>query len=183
MTSDMFFPFHRQVKTSRQWQASNRALGRLIARNRFRLANAIAIAKGIQCRLESVFPQLDKLVRRTCPWCPEPCCIVNKVWYDFADLLFLHLSRQLIPPAPLNADPWKACLYLSNKGCALPRMLRPWACTLYICPTQCKILSRHDRSGRMRIESMIQTIKVMRLDMEDAFVTTIAQKGGSNGTD
>ena len=161
-----------------RWKDSNRALGNLIARHRSKLGRAATLAERIRFRLESLFPLLDRLVRLTCPWCPEPCCIVNKAWFDFQDLLFLHLTRQQIPPAPLTLDPADTCRYLSLRGCILPRIIRPWTCTGYICPTQMRRFSGKGLYDKGAMQAMLDRVSADRMDMEDAFVTMIRRLGG-----
>ena len=180
MSSVVFFPFQDRRVGETRWHDSNRALGKLIARHRPKLDMAVGLAERIRYRLESIFPQMDRLVRMTCPWCPEPCCIVNKSWYDFQDLLFLHLIKQQIPPAPLTSDPEDTCRYLFSRGCVLPRIIRPWTCTGYICPTQTRRLSRRGRCDQRALKVSLDRVKTDRQDMEEAFVALISQFRRSN---
>lgn len=160
----------------RTWRETNRALNRLISLYLPKLDLSISTARNIRCKLEAIFPIMEKLCRRTCPWCPEPCCIVNKVWIDFQDLVFLHLTSQLIPPGQLTTTQYDTCRYLKSDGCLLPRNIRPWGCTQYVCRTQIKNLQKRNRMEMVKLEAEIRSIRTERLDMEESFVHTISRK-------
>ena len=172
MTPLRFFP---AADATGNWKASNRALGFLIGRHRAQLAPAVAIAQRIHGRLTSIFPVMDTLCRVTCPWCPEPCCIVNKVWLDFQDLLFMHLTGEPIPSAQLTEDTDEACRFLSPGGCSLPRIIRPWACTLFTCPTQRAVLRQKGPSVTENLDAMIAAVRIDRMDMEEVFTTVVVR--------
>ena len=168
-----FFPVQPWCNDDNRWRASNRSMGRWIEYKWKEISSARKIAREIHRQLESIFPLLDEISEVTCPWCPEPCCIVNKVWLDFEDLLFLHLLSLPIPPAQLNTGDGQKCRYLTPKGCRLPRLIRPWACTLHMCPTQMRCLGRKHPSVQSEYHSAIQSIKNQRFDMVGAINRTI----------
>jgi hypothetical protein len=138
---------------------------------------AVAIAAKMQQNLEALFPTLDKLCQRTCRFCPDPCCLVATVWFDFTDLLFLHLVNIPVPPAQLIAHYQHKCRYAGPKGCLLTRASRPWACTLYLCPTQMTVLRGADFSKYASFERAVAAIKGYRLAMEEAFLAVVAPQG------
>jgi hypothetical protein len=173
MATVEFFPVEPWRNLDNKWKTSNRALGRWIESKWNELSQARKIAREIRRHLESIFPLLDEISWDTCPWCPEPCCIVNKVWLDFEDLLFLHLLDLRIPPAQLITGDGDACRYLTHRGCKLPRLIRPWACTLHMCPTQMGCLGRKRPSVQSEYQSTIQSIKNRRFDMVGALNRTV----------
>ena len=174
MTSTRFFSAAPGPMGGGTWQQSNLALGRLIRNRRTELGKASALAALIHKRLTDLFPLLDNLCRSTCPWCPDPCCIVNKVWFDFQDLLFMHLCEHPIPPVQLRGEMNDACPYLNHRGCMLPRIIRPWACTRYICATQANHLSKKTKSSRETLETAFASIRIARMGMEDALLEAIS---------
>ena len=173
MATVEFYPAEPWWNGDNKWKASNRSLGSWIECRWNELSQARKIAREIRRQLESIFPLLDEISEVTCPWCPDPCCIVNKVWIDFEDLLFLHLLDLPIPPAQLDTGDGQTCRYLSHRGCRLPRLIRPWACTLHMCPTQVRGLDRKRPSVRSKYHSTIQSIKNHRFDMVGAVNRTV----------
>ena len=156
-----------------RWQTTNRALKRLVDRHRADLQLTAEIGEKIRCALESLFPIFDQLCRSTCQWCPEPCCIVNKVWIDFQDLLFWHLIECTIPPGQLKSTDLEPCRYLKHRGCMLPRLIRPWGCTQYVCRTQQKRLLENNPAQEVYVDQTIQAIRLARFDMEASFVDIV----------
>jgi hypothetical protein len=144
-------------------------LDRLICYHRKDIKPATRIATTIHHELEAIFPLLDKICRRTCPWCPDPCCIVTKVWYDFIDLVFLHLIEVPLPPGPLAYQLEEPCRYLSTGGCTLPRLIRPWGCIQYICPTQRKNVHRRKPDDEARLDLALKKIREKRYQLETQF--------------
>jgi hypothetical protein len=159
----------------RKWAESNRALSAWIAGKRPRLAEAVSVARSIRRHMESIFPLMSDIGAGTCPWCPEPCCIVTRVWFDFRDMLFFHLTETPLPPGPLHGKRQAVCRYLTGRGCMLPRVQRPWGCTQYLCLTQRRYLVKGNGRKRLAdLEEAIRTIVALRMMMEES-VTEIAR--------
>jgi hypothetical protein len=156
-----------------EWNEINLSLNRLTRLHQPRLKRAAKLARGIQARLESIFPLLDELCAQTCLFCPDPCCLSAKVWIDFQDLLFLHLSRQRVPQIQLLKDINNNCRCWSHRGCTLPRIVRPWICTWYLCPAQSANLCRKPADDQDIFNRTIQAIKADRKQMEDAFIRAV----------
>ena len=168
MADVTFYPVHVGDDKESSWKASNRALGKLLARHRNDLCAAQSVAEAIRSHLVSLFGLLDDLCRNSCPWCPDPCCILNKVWFDFRDLLFLHLLELPIPPAQLNCGNDQACRYLGHRGCRIPRSIRPWACTQYVCATQRNYLARLEDTSISAFQIKLDEIHALRMEMEQS---------------
>jgi hypothetical protein len=90
-----------------QWAEANAAVLRLLERPG--LGAARARARGIAAGLAALAPAMERLCAATCPRCLEPCCLRARVWLDFRDLLFLHLSGQALPLGQLRAGPGEPC--------------------------------------------------------------------------
>lgn len=157
-----------------QWCEANQTLAHLVQLHGQRLQHAKILAGSLSAHFESVFPRLDALCQKTCPWCPEPCCTTATVWFDFKDLVFLHVSKGPIPSVQVTRDSAGRCCYLSPKGCVLDRFRRPWICTWYVCETQKRLLKgqRH-RRRKQTLEHVFREIKGLRLELETAFVNAI----------
>jgi hypothetical protein len=156
------------------WQEANASIDFHLKRYYPQLKAAMQIARQTRERLESVFPLLDEICRQTCPWCPDPCCLTASPWYDFRDLVFLHLNG-LAPPSGQAIDCLKAtCRYASLRGCTLPRIARPWICTWYLCPVQSRRLRKAGNGRWEQLGGMLTEIKNSRRRMEDAFIRGIS---------
>lgn len=153
-----------------EWKEANQALDYLIARYKNDLSRAVGLAREIQKNLEGIFPLQDGLCRETCSHCPDPCCLNATVWANFTDILFFHLTGQDIPEKQLIEKAGDSCIYHSSKGCTLPRLSRPFTCTLYICPFQIAKFRLFDSETKKDYEKKIAFIKKGRRELEDLFV-------------
>jgi hypothetical protein len=134
---------------------------------------SLFVAHALENRLKALFPILDDLCINSCPWCPEPCCLKAKVWFDFKDLLFLHFNHLPIPLAQPITNMNTTCRYVSHRGCVLSRIARPWICTWYLCPVQTAILRKRDYIQYDAVNRIIQEIKSLRKEMEEGFIRVV----------
>jgi len=156
-----------------KWDEANRSVEHLIGLHRPELEQTFFLARNIQGQLESIFPLIDDLCASTCPWCPDPCCMIAKVWIDFQDLLFLHLSGQVIPQAQLLQELGNTCRYWSPRGCTLTRIVRPWICTWYLCPPQMANIRKEHPSVQKTFNRAVQAIKTARNQMVAEFIKVV----------
>jgi hypothetical protein len=164
------------VSQARTWHESNCALARLLKRHRRVLGKAQATAVDIRREIDALTPLMTALCRRTCRFCPEPCCITNTVWIDFRDLLVLHLLEEPIPPCQAASEPGAACPFLSHRGCRLPRRIRPWMCIKYICPAQRAVLQKKGRAVSAALDADIVKIERHRVRLEAEVLRRIRRK-------
>jgi hypothetical protein len=153
----------------RIWVNSNQVLDRFIRHHRNHLEEAGGTALRLCKELTALFPLIEKVSRATCPRCEDPCCIVTKVWYDFIDLLFFHLISAPLPPRPLADRLEDPCQYLSPRGCRLSRLIRPWGCLQYTCPSQKRFLRERHPQAEQGLDLALGRIRTLRYRLEDQF--------------
>jgi hypothetical protein len=105
--------------------------------------------------------------------CSSPCCVTATVWFDFCDVLFMNLLGLPIPEHQLIERQIDSCRYHSHTGCVLPRLTRPWVCTLYFCPPQMAILRNTYGDQKPLIDETIASIKKNRKMLEELFLSLI----------
>jgi len=171
-----FCPEAGLAPPTRQWRESNCALKRLLNIHRPVLGKATALAGAIHHGIERLAPLMERLCRRTCRFCPEPCCIASTVWIDFRDLLMLHLLDEPLPANQAATQPREACPFLGGHGCRLPWTRRPWMCLKYICPAQLNILTHSGRPDPAALNDTIDSIEDHRLRMETEVLRQIKRK-------
>lgn len=129
-----------------RWRAACRRIGVLLHCKAQHLPHVQQQVRAIEQHLRSLDVLFKHLGPQTCRMCPDPCCQVAKIYFDFRDLVFIMLHSQQLPPnQPLPALT-ESCQYLGPKGCRLSRDMRPWVCTWYLCPVQ-KSFLRSGASG------------------------------------
>lgn len=157
-----------------QWHQVQEALDLTIGLHGPALDPARAQAGRMEAALLGLEPFLEELCAATCPRCLEPCCLTARVWLDFKDLVFLHLSGQALPLAQLRSRTGQACRYLGPDGCTLARLSRPWVCAWYICPPQKRRLRRMSPARQDEFARLVEVVKAARKLMEAAFVEAVA---------
>ena len=155
------------------WREGQLSLTRTLAASRADLDDAAALAGRIVHRYNLAGDLFDELADVTCGSCRRPCCLDAKVWLDFKDLLFIHLSGRQPPPGQLRGGWWGRCRYLTANGCGLPRALRPWVCTWYICPDQRHAIARGLPGAPARLARWWSEIAAWRDRMELAFINAV----------
>ena len=133
----------------------------------------MGLAQDIEVRLHALAEPMDRLCAHTCTHCPDPCCLKASVWYDFRDLLGLHLYGKSLPVGQPITDYGDICRYSSHSGCTLPRSIRPWICTWYICPVQAKWLRTQAVGAGQSLEEALVRIKKQRFALEERFLAVI----------
>ena len=171
--------------TADLWREANDAVSFMLRQWAGRITGARQLARCIRWRLETLDRPMAALCRATCPSCADVCCLRATVWYDFKDLIYLHLCGETIPPAQLIEARGKSCRYLSAGGCVLPRPQRPFVCTWYLCPEQKSLMRQPSGAGTERIINSLEMIKADRHRLENRLIEAIdgcCGKPGSRST-
>ena len=159
--------------TDSSWNEANHTLDSLIAFHHEGLDRTMDFGEILQALLSSLFSLLEELCITTCPRCEDPCCLSAGAWFDFRDLLFIHLRGLEIPPAQLKSGAETPCHYLGAGGCTLERICRPWICTWYLCATQLAALRKNGGVGKDFYDERVLQIRRTRNEMERAFIAAV----------
>lgn len=81
-----------------------------------------------------------------CPSCTSVCCINRHSYHEVIDIFFITAAGGTPPGYRPDISDLSPCQFLGEKGCMLPRPLRPYRCTWYFCGP----LLEHIRSGPAR---------------------------------
>lgn len=155
------------------WQAAQMSLFHHATRLSGVRETLLPLARVIEACLAELARQMEILAAHTCSYCPDPCCIKASVWYDFRDLLGLHLCGTSIPIGQPISSYGGLCRYLTPTGCTLPRAIRPWICTWYLCPVQKRWLQKQPGDAGRNLELALAQIKVRRAALEKQFLSVV----------
>ncbi|MGC8669073.1 MAG: hypothetical protein ACP5VE_13240 [Chthonomonadales bacterium] len=118
--------------------------------------------------------EFEPFTRRYCPQCVEPCCrkparitptdillATSHGWHPGPEFA----ARDLVAEAAALCATWleghevpstgEPCDFLGPRGCTFPHDLRPFGCTIYICPI---MLREMDRASLTRIRRLIHEL-------------------------
>jgi len=162
-------------KTLAEWQEFHHTLSLTISTRAADLKRARSLALGIQEQLLTTSDVMERLGAQTCIHCPTICCLSAKIWADFKDAIFWHLSSQAVPLQQTIPHINQVCRYLGSRGCTLPRLSRPFVCTWYCCPTQVLHMQTRPQSGDWAdLRDTLQSIKHNRQKLENTFVKAVS---------
>jgi hypothetical protein len=119
--------------------------------------------------LDLIFPVLERHTKVVCPSCRAVCCFHARVAYDFKDLLFIHALDLEPPPHQLRSHGDEHCRYLTEVGCSLPRIIRPFVCNWYYCAPMLELHYQLPARAQRRLSSLMSTAQTHRNQMEDLF--------------
>ena len=157
------------------WQEANHALEFAIKRHRNQMSELQALARRITQRIESLDALLEDLCRKACPACRDSCCQRARVWFDFKDLLVMHLGANINLPDQLRGPNDSSCRYLSRTGCMLQRVQRPYICTWYLCAMLKEQLMQRAPSDRTYLMNSLAAVKAARIELENQFIRIVAR--------
>lgn len=88
-------------------------------------------------RFKAAFDRLDPFIQsytsEVCPYCGTVCCAMRHGIPEFADIVgFLSMGVN-VPAYDLTRDLGGRCQFMSDTGCSLSRIERPYRCTWYFC--------------------------------------------------
>ena len=120
------------------WQKFNKIISAWLRRNHEISRPARSWARVIKANLEWLDPHFQRYVEASYHRCPDPCCQATKIFFDRADLLYLHSLPAVIPYSQTRSKSGDPCLYLTEQGCMIPRTHRPYICTWFMCDLHCE---------------------------------------------
>lgn len=133
----------------------------------------VALAGQLRARILALDSFMDNLCAATCRACTDNCCRRATVWYDFKDLLYLHLASTPFPAGQLISHPGQICRYLTAAGCELPRTQRPFVCTWYVCAAQMGTMDCWPQSSKAYLLNSLEALKEGRYRMERLFIQMV----------
>ena len=132
------------------------------------------LAREIEKELKDLARRIEIICAHTCVYCPDPCCLTASVWYDFRDLLSLHLMQKPIPIGQPISDYRGVCRFITGTGCSLPRLIRPWICTWYLCPVQTRWLKKQPAQISRHLLTSLEQVKIKRAALEQTFIAVFS---------
>jgi hypothetical protein len=116
---------------------------------------------------EALGPLIERFTSSVCPTCERVCCIDRHGTHEPEDEAVIALLGEALPPEPPREDDTLPCRHISEKGCLLPRRLRPFRCTWYFCPALLEAIPRENpRAYRRLVEALGDLVELRRRLLE-----------------
>lgn len=166
MTSAPVAPPHRLIMTDARWREHFQTLQRNLPTTTLGELRPL----GIQTRhaIEELDPVMSRYCAETCPQCVDVCCTALYVVYNPTDMIYLHALGYAVPVGQTREHYGEPCRYLQSTGCALPRILRPYVCTWFLCDAHMGLFSLERPSFQRRIIAVLMNIRNLRTSMLEA---------------
>lgn len=158
-----------------EWREAHWTLDQLFQKYAPALGRVRESARQARENLEQHFPLFDRFAAQLCPDCVAACCLHARVAYDFTDLVFMHALSLTPPPHQLRRHDREHCRYLGDKGCALPRILRPFICTWYYCAPMLELFRQEPPRDQRRYSAMMSEAQRCRRMMEEEFIRVVTK--------
>ena len=91
------------------------------------------ILSEIKEAFNNISPYIQRHTAEVCPSCPNVCCVKRHSYYDKDDMVFIHALGLKGNGCKADSEDSEPCRFLQEKGCFLPRYMRPFRCTWYFC--------------------------------------------------
>lgn len=92
-----------------------------------------ALASEVKNLILKVDPFVDIYAKKVCSNCINICCLNKNSRYEYDDLIYILALREKFPLPERNLKEKEACYLLTEKGCKIPRYMRPLRCNWYFC--------------------------------------------------
>lgn len=94
---------------------------------------SMELAEAVKSCLIELEPFMDFYSKRVCSKCTNICCLNKNSRYEYDDLIYILALREKFPFPERNLKEKEPCYLLTERGCKIPRYLRPLRCNWYVC--------------------------------------------------
>ncbi len=91
------------------------------------------LALEIKDHMLKLDPFMDAYSKKVCSLCANICCLNKNSRYEYDDLIYIVALRENFPIPDRNLKENEPCYLLTERGCKIPRYLRPLRCNWYLC--------------------------------------------------
>ena len=106
-----------------------------------------------------------------CCTCPNPCCVNRHAYPDVEDLIFFEIAGLPPPNYAFDAEDTAPCMFLTKKGCVLPRPQRSYRCTWYFCEKVLDEFEKNAPTAYRDLENLLQALSTARIMLIEGFYT------------
>ncbi|MCS7203067.1 MAG: hypothetical protein NZ809_01260 [Thermodesulfovibrio sp.] len=117
----------------RELQILIERLESLFSANKEVFAETKDLAHTVKELLIKIDPFVEIYSKKVCSKCENICCLNKNSRYEYDDLIYVLALGEKFPLPERNLKDREPCYLLTEKGCSIPRYLRPLRCNWYFC--------------------------------------------------
>lgn len=135
---------------------------------------SMLMAEEIKEYILKVDPFIDTYSKKVCPYCLNICCLNKNSRYEYDDLIYVVSLRESFPIPDRNLDEKEPCYLLSEKGCKIPRYLRPLRCNWYLCKDLLKEMESAPARAFREFSNIFNKMLYVRQQMLTSFFKSLS---------
>jgi len=139
----------------------------------FKLLRVKEIAQKVKAGIEKINPFIQQSTEAVCPRCINVCCINKHGYHNSEDLIYIYALGLKLPDYNFDRDDSAPCQFLSNKGCIMPRSVRPSGCNWYFCDPLLEYMEAMPVYGKF--DDDLRDVAELWLEMMDEFHRVIKE--------
>ena len=133
----------------------------------FKLLRVKEIAQKVKAGIEKINPFIQQSTEAVCPRCTNVCCINKHGYHNSEDLIYNYALGLRLPNYNFDTNDSAPCQFLSNKGCIMPRSVRPSGCNWYFCDPLLDHMETRSEYGEF--DNNLKDVAERWLEMMDEF--------------
>ena len=151
------------------FHALRRAIKAVLEKHKGECAPLVQLSHDILKLYREVDIYTKSFTGLVCRKCPDPCCVNRHAYPDVEDLIFFEISGLRPPSYAFDSKDTAPCMFLTKKGCMLPRPKRSYRCTWYFCE---KVLDEFEKNAPMAyrdFENILHVLSTARIMLTKGF--------------
>jgi hypothetical protein len=150
-----------------------RYIGNIFDKQSPELLRVKELARRVKEGIEKINPFIQRSTEAVCPQCVNGCCINKHGYHNSEDFVYINALSLNLPHYNFDRDDSAPCQFLSDRGCVMPRSLRPSGCNWYFCDNLLDHMESRSEYGKFD-DDMMDVAEVW-LEMMDEFAGVVKQ--------
>ncbi len=117
---------------------------------------------------------IDIYSKKVCSLCTDICCLKKNSRYEYDDLIYILALREKFPIPERNLKEKEPCYLLTEKGCKVPRYLRPLRCNWYLCDALIKEMESAPARIFREFSNTFNKMLYVRQQMLNSFFSSLS---------
>jgi len=139
----------------------------------YKLLRVKQLAHKVKEGLEKINPFIQQSTEAVCSKCTSVCCINKHGYHNSEDLIYIQALGLPLPDYNFDRDDATPCQFLSDKGCVMPRSVRPSGCNWYFCDSLLDHMEARPEYGKF--DDDLRDVAELWLEMMDEFRRVIEE--------
>jgi hypothetical protein len=138
-----------------------------------KLQRVRCLAQKVREGIEKINSFIQQSTEAVCPQCANVCCINKHGYHNSEDLVYIHALDLKLPDYSFDRDDSTPCQFLSDRGCVMPRSVRPSGCNWYFCDPLLEHMETRPEYGKF--DDDLRDVAELWLEMLDEFRSVVKE--------